>query len=520
MISQLAFNEFWVMVSSSGESESSRQQKFSDGGTHPRVWYEGATLIKDYTRSVPPSQIIAYVPKNSLPSCQWEYERSKSLVRDFCCKYEGYQEICRCSQPLDPTKMRYSSKSGYFKEIIPLALLTAVNAWNFYRQILNLFAIDGASDTPMVVFIDGYNKEIVELASLFQLPVYIHRPQGDVGSFTRLNMHFKFSVFNIFNLHPETKKAIILEDDLLLSPDFLKYFHQTSWLLDADPSIYCINAFSVNSVPAVASDPTKLRRSNAFPQFGWLITKEWAEELIPKWVHENANNTDWDWWLGLTFTKQNRHVIVPEVSRTFHAGSAGAHVTGWEQAFFYDQMIYNQNPDVKIRNIHHLQEEVYDNILEEKIKNSILLKADFNPCDDSVFNHKQNFEQSFRIAVKAEDKVDYDDSPGLYVMALCLHGFPRDSRDTYKGVQEYNVRNNRIYIVGCPASPFCKVWGENITLMDPSDDIIDLAERRDFMWRSANHSGNYLLRQKAFNDEEEFAMTNTRVGKRNFKSYL
>lgn len=67
---------------------------------------------------------------------------------------------------------------------------------------------------------------------------------------------------------------------------------------------------------------------------------------------------------------------------------------------------------------------------------------------------------------------------------------------------------------------FSKVWGENITLMDPSDDIIDLAERRDFMWRSANHSGNYLLRQKAFNDEEEFAMTNTRVGKRNFKSYL
>ncbi|RXG64067.1 Protein O-linked-mannose beta-1,2-N-acetylglucosaminyltransferase 1 [Armadillidium vulgare] len=144
-----------------------------------------------------------------------------------------------------------------------------------------------------------------------------------------------------------------------------------------------------------------------------LISSTIASERV-RW----ANNTDWDWWLGLTFTKQNRHVIVPEVSRTFHAGSAGAHVTGWEQAFFYDQMIYNQNPDVKIRNIHH------------------------------------------------------------------------------------------------------KVWGENITLMDPSDDIIDLAERRDFMWRSANHSGNYLLRQKAFNDEEEFAMTNTRVGKRNFKSYL
>ncbi|KAB7499602.1 hypothetical protein Anas_07999 [Armadillidium nasatum] len=39
---------------------------------------------------------------------------------------------------------------------------------------------------------------------------------------------------------------------------------------------------------------------------------------------------DWDWWLFNEGKRQDLNSVVPEVSRTGHAGSAGAHVTGFQ----------------------------------------------------------------------------------------------------------------------------------------------------------------------------------------------
>ena len=60
---------------------------------------------------------------------------------------------------------------------------------------------------------------------------------------------------------------------------------------------------------------------------------------------------DWDWWLSSQNSLQGRHTLVPEVGRTFHAGAAGAHVTGWSQEHFFSHMIYNQDPHVKLHGL-------------------------------------------------------------------------------------------------------------------------------------------------------------------------
>ena len=49
---------------------------------------------------------------------------------------------------------------------------------------------------------------------------------------------------------------------------------------------------------------------------------------------------DWDKWIRKDGAlHRNRDVIVPEVSRVFHAGDGGAHVNGFEQATFFDRII-------------------------------------------------------------------------------------------------------------------------------------------------------------------------------------
>ena len=57
---------------------------------------------------------------------------------------------------------------------------------------------------------------------------------------------------------------------------------------------------------------------------------------------------DWDWWLTWEDLRKGRDVVSPEVSRTFHAGSAGLHVNGFEQELYFNRMIYNQDPEVTV----------------------------------------------------------------------------------------------------------------------------------------------------------------------------
>lgn len=50
-------------------------------------------------------------------------------------------------------------------------------------------------------------------------------------------------------------------------------------------------------------------------------------------------------------SQRGRDLASPEVSRTFHAGSAGAHVDGFEQQLYYGRMMMTSDPDVKLENL-------------------------------------------------------------------------------------------------------------------------------------------------------------------------
>ncbi|KAG7157906.1 O-linked-mannose beta-1-2-N-acetylglucosaminyltransferase 1-like 29 [Homarus americanus] len=404
-----------------------------------RVWGEAVTTIRR------PDGIFGYplsmdtrVPKVSGVWCKWHEDPHMQEQREFCDTYEGYVTLCTCVHPVTAS-VRQSAPEITMNEIIPVAMLTAIKPFNFYRQLLNLLETPGAAQTPILVMVDGANTEILRLVRLFGLDVLVHRPQGAPGTTTLLNMHFRFSVHNVFNFFPEVDKAIILEDDLLLSPDFLSFFQQTAWLLDADPTIFCVNAFSVNSYREVAWDPTLLRRINMFPQFGWMISRRWAREQYRAWISEKQTG-DWDWWLSSENSLQGRHALVPEVGRTYHAGAAGAH-TG-----------------------------------------------------------------IFRMFIASETKSDEYNS--FYVMQLCLRGFVQDSREKYNGAVRFNLQGRVLYIIGCPASPYCLLFPKGVSILKPSPELILIAERSSQKWQTRNYPPYYLQRSYVRDPHQEFLMEN------------
>ena len=75
--------------------------------------------------------------------------------------------------------------------------------------------------SPLKIF---FSKLFQYLNKFFftRLDVIIHDHKGDTGTSTPLNAHFKFSIHTAFSKYLEVDKIIILEDDLVVSPDFIR----------------------------------------------------------------------------------------------------------------------------------------------------------------------------------------------------------------------------------------------------------------------------------------------------------
>lgn len=69
---------------------------------------------------------------------------------------------------------------------------------------------------------DGGQQEATEFAALLGLPAVFHDNPAPRGSNIRINEHIKFSVFHAFKYFPDADKIIVLEDDLILAPDFIR----------------------------------------------------------------------------------------------------------------------------------------------------------------------------------------------------------------------------------------------------------------------------------------------------------
>lgn len=91
----------------------------------------------------------------------------------------------------------------------------------------------------------GYYQEVREVCSVWSVRVYEHPSVGVKNG--RICHHYKVSLSALFDdLFPSAQQALIVEEDLDVSPDFFAYFDQTMPLL-ADPTVYVRHAFCASS---------------------------------------------------------------------------------------------------------------------------------------------------------------------------------------------------------------------------------------------------------------------------------
>lgn len=72
-----------------------------------------------------------------------------------------------------------------------------------------------------------------------------------------LSQHYKWALDQAF-LEKGHSHVIIVEDDMLFSPDFLHFFAATAVLLEQDPSLWCISTWNDNGLKNFDWNPMRM----------------------------------------------------------------------------------------------------------------------------------------------------------------------------------------------------------------------------------------------------------------------
>ena len=159
--------------------------------------------------------------------------------------------------------------------------------------------------------------------------VLVHRPRPPRTAFEKgkglwkISEHFRAALEATLTERGHSH-VVMVEDDLLLSPDFLRLFWQSAWLLERDPSLWCVSAWNDQGFPHTANDPRRLMRTDYFPGLGWMIEAATWRELRERWPA--APTTGWDHWMRLSATSRGRECVVPRINRSRHANARGTNV--------------------------------------------------------------------------------------------------------------------------------------------------------------------------------------------------
>jgi alpha-1,3-mannosyl-glycoprotein beta-1,2-N-acetylglucosaminyltransferase len=284
---------------------------------------------------------------------------------------EPEPELLKLPQAQSSSKQLQSHES-------PLVIFTCKRADYLHQtlaDILKFIPTDCSIGCPIVVSQDGSDDGVIQVIQSYRekflekgIPMIRieHKSalRGGMNAYQALAVHYGWALQQIFdgkatggtgrNVVPQ--RLLILEEDLHVAPDFFGYFAALAPVLDQDSSLFAVSAFNDNGFQSRVRDPKRIVRSDFFPGLGWMMTRKlWTQELSIKWPKGY-----WDDWLRDPAQRKGRHVLRPEISRTFHFGVKGG-ASGNQFGDRLTKVLLNPNPVLwSNEDFSHLQLDQFD----------------------------------------------------------------------------------------------------------------------------------------------------------------
>ncbi|KAF2362369.1 Glycosyl transferase family 13, partial [Trinorchestia longiramus] len=101
----------------------------------------------------------------------------------------------------------------------------------------------------------------------------------------------------ITHFFPDAKAAIVLDEDVALSPDFFSYMSQVIPVLLRDRTLYCATAYGSLSKPELHPQRDKIRRGETLIGWGYAIKMSTIRKALGMWPVTLAVVATYDAWL-------------------------------------------------------------------------------------------------------------------------------------------------------------------------------------------------------------------------------
>ena len=174
--------------------------------------------------------------------------------------------------PPSTTKLATFLKAG---SSFPILVLTHNRPKLLEKTLTSLLQVRGVHKDRIFIAQDGHDPAVLNVVRKFGLKVDIHDnpkvngPPWKVGA-VKIARHYKWSLSRMFDVFDtETPATIVVEDDLLFSPDFLEYFHAVAPLVESDPTLWAASSWNDNGFDYLVKNPKQLKRTGFFPGLGW-----------------------------------------------------------------------------------------------------------------------------------------------------------------------------------------------------------------------------------------------------------
>lgn len=300
--------------------------------------------------------------------------------REFCKKYDGYPEFCDPSHVDDRLKSVGVADKGLKGHQIfdtPLLVIPGMNHNALVRTLETTLMQPGVKQDNVVVMWDEKFPEHGELAKLFGFQNY--SLPSSINYTTQMGHALKHSL----KMFPKAEHFIVVEEEILLAPDFLSFLAQCFSTMNSDPTLLGVSAWNFNGFSETSGNREIVYRVEDFPGLGFLVKKKALENMVLSWS-ECCKGRAWDGW---RFRGDGHfEILMPDVSRVFRQPYQGAgRETELLMELFLKPRATSLQLPVPLQDLESLMEKEYEEYLNKMIADSTALSAiDLKQCVRSI----------------------------------------------------------------------------------------------------------------------------------------
>lgn len=242
-------------------------------------------------------------------------EKKNENKEKFCKNHQGYGTFCYAhssTESLEPPSIALPSLSATAVTVydVPILVIAGSNHLALTATLTSLVAVPGLKcQKVVVVYPDVFSVEYDDLVGLFK---FIKLPLSNVSASHEL---LESGLSWVFKNDTAATFAIVIEDEVIVAPDFLDYMQHAMVAMTAQPTVAVASAWNPNSFRHAAANDSAVLYVDSLVGFAFLVSKSFYTKHMQNQMSTCCRGRSWLGWFSGDRSVDRYRFIMPEVAR-------------------------------------------------------------------------------------------------------------------------------------------------------------------------------------------------------------